>query len=58
MKKFLEFLIQPSTIRGLVVLAGLFGYSVNVTEPENIIVGVASAIGLFETFRNGSKKKE
>ena len=57
MKKILEFLSQSSTIRGLVMLAGMFGYSIDIADPEAIVMGATGAIGLFETFRNGSKHK-
>lgn len=51
MSKILSHLKQPSTIRGLSVLAGLVGVSLSPAHWEAIAAGVAAAIGLIEVFR-------
>lgn len=42
---------EPSTIRGIIVLAGLFGYSVNQDMSEPIATVVAGLLALVEIIR-------
>ena len=53
--KVWEFIKQPSTVRGILILAGLFGYNVDPSNVEAVSMGTAGALGVFETFRNGRK---
>lgn len=48
-KKYLK---QPSTYKGLALLASIAGWSVAPGAFEVIGAGVIAVIGLYETFRN------
>ena len=55
MNKFLSHLKQPSTFRGLAILAGLGGIAVDPAQVNAIAAAVAAVIGLIEVFRKESK---
>jgi len=52
---------EPSTVRGIITLAGLFGYSLNPSLAEPIALCVGGAIALLEIIRkeglHGSEAK-
>jgi len=51
MNKILSHLKQPSTFRGLAILAGLGGIAVDPAQVNAIAAAVAAVIGLIEVFR-------
>jgi hypothetical protein len=55
MNKFLSHLKQPSTFRGLAILAGLGGIAVDPAQVNAIAAAVAAVIGLIEVFRKETK---
>jgi hypothetical protein len=55
MNKFLSHLKQPSTFRGLAILAGLGGIAVDPAQVNAIAAAVAAIIALIEVFRKESK---
>jgi len=55
MNKFICQLKQPSTIRGLAVLAGLVGIKVDPSQTDAISAAVIAILGLIEVFRNERK---
>lgn len=50
------YLKQPSTKKGIILLAGVIGYSLDPTLVEQIATGVISAIALVEVARDEKKK--
>jgi len=57
-EKIKKLVKQPSTIRGLVILAGLIGYSVKPEEINAIIGGIAMLLSVLEILRDEDKGKE
>lgn len=49
----LDRLKEKSTWRGLVIIAGVFGFAVDPAQVEIVGSGVAAAIGLIETVTQG-----
>ena len=47
---------QPSTFRGLAILAGLLGCKVSPQMTDSIAAAVVAVLGLIEVFRNERKK--
>lgn len=50
----IDYAKQPSTYKGLAILAGVAGYSMSPELVEAITTSVVSVIGLIETIRNES----
>lgn len=53
MKTLVRFLKQPSTVRGIIVLAGLFGYQI--IQPEqlsDLLSFIAGLLGIVEVLRD------
>ena len=48
--QFIDKLKEPSTIKGLVVLAGLAGVVIEPSMQEQIILGVTAVYGLIQIF--------
>ena len=55
MNTLLQRLKEPSTFRGLAILAGLCGYAIDPAQLQAISSAVVAAIGLIEVFRNEPK---
>jgi len=51
MNKILSHLKQPSTFRGLAILAGLGGIAIDPAQVNAIAAAVAAVIALIEVFR-------
>lgn len=47
---------QPSTFRGLAILAGLAGVTIDPAQVNAIAAAVAAVLGLIEVFRDERKK--
>jgi len=56
LQRLLSHLKQPSTIRGLVTLAGVFGVVFEPNKVEEIAIAVGTIVGLYEAIRDGEKK--
>ena len=55
MNTILARLKEPSTFRGLAILAGLFGYAIDPAQVNAIAAAVAAVIALIEVFRKETK---
>ena len=55
MNNILARLKEPSTFRGLAILAGLFGYAIDPAQVNAIAAAVAAVIALIEVFRKETK---
>ena len=55
MDKLINKLKEPSTIKGLVALAGLVGYAVSPEQYNKIMLALPVLIGVWETFRKETK---
>jgi len=55
MNNILSRLKEPSTFRGLAILAGLVGVTIDPAQVNAIAAAVAAIIGLIEVFRKESK---
>ena len=55
MNNILSRLKEPSTFRGLAILAGLVGVTIDPAQVNAIAAAVAGIIGLIEVFRKESK---
>lgn len=55
MNAILTQLKQPSTFRGLAILAGLVGIKVSPEMTDSISAAVVAVLGLIEVFRNERK---
>lgn len=53
MNKLLQKLKEPGTIRGLILLIGIFGVNLAPEQQNAIIAGVAAVIGLINVFKRG-----
>jgi hypothetical protein len=53
--KILGYLKQPSTLRGLIGLLGIFGVAVSPEQSASIITATVSLIAAIEVFRNEKK---
>lgn len=59
MKNIIRFLKQPSTVRGLIVLMGVGGYSfVNEQQLTDVLGLCAGLLGIVEVFRDEEAKGE
>lgn len=56
MEKVIAFLKQPSTIKGVMVLAGLVGIHLSAELWQEIGTGIVAAVGLYEAIRNEKSK--
>lgn len=56
LSKLIEHLKQPSTIRGLITLFGVFGVCVEPSKLEEIAVAVGTVVSLYEIVRDGDRK--
>lgn len=56
MNTLISQLKQPSTFRGLAILAGLLGCKVSPQMTDSIAASVVAVLGLIEVFRNERKK--
>lgn len=57
-ERILRLVKQPSTIRALIVLAGLAGYTLDPSLIEQVMQGVVAAIAVYEALRDEEKGKE
>ena len=55
MNTLLQRLKEPSTFRGLAILAGLCGYAIDPAQLNAISSAVVAAIGMIEVFRREPK---
>ena len=55
MNPILAQLKQPSTYRGLTILAGLIGWKLDPSQADAIGAAVVGILGLIEVFRNERK---
>jgi hypothetical protein len=55
MTTLLSKLKEPSTFRGIAILAGLVGFSIDPAHLNAISAAVVAAIGLIEIFRKEKK---
>ena len=55
MNNLISRLKEPSTFRGLAILAGLCGYAADPAQVNAIAAAVAAVIGLIEVFRKETK---
>jgi len=55
MNTLLQRLKEPSTFRGLAILAGLCGYAIDPAQINAISSAVVAVIGLIEVFRREPK---
>jgi hypothetical protein len=55
MNTILARLKEPSTFRGLAILAGLFGLAIDPAQVNAIAAAVAAVIALIEVFRKETK---
>jgi len=53
----IDYLKQPSTLKGLVALAGLLGYAVTPEQLSAYALILPLIVGLFEVVRNEDKAK-
>lgn len=53
--KLSDFLRQPSTLRGMILLAAFFSYKVNPDNLQDILIFSGNLIALIEVFRNENK---
>lgn len=59
MKNIIRFLKQPSTVRGIIVLLGVGGYSVVDEQQLTDVLGLcAGLLGVVEVFRDENKGGE
>jgi PII-like signaling protein len=56
MTTLLKKLKEPSTFRGITILAGLVGFAIDPAHLEAIAAAVAATIGLIEVFRKEPQK--
>lgn len=56
MEKLVAFLKQPSTIKGVMVLAGLVGINLSAELWQEIGTALVAAVGLYEAIRNERSK--
>ena len=57
MNWILRQLKQPSTLKGLFVIAGIIGYNIDPSLQEQIIIAVTAIIAVIEIFRNEHKQQ-
>lgn len=57
MNRFLRILKQPSTIRGIALVASAFGIAVTGGQTEAIVAAVPALIGVYDSFRDEEKGK-
>lgn len=55
MNNILARLKEPSTFRGLAILAGLVGFTIEPAQVNAIAASVAAVLGLIEVFRKERK---
>ena len=55
MNNILSRLKEPSTFRGLAILAGLAGIAIDPAQVNAIAAAVAAVLGLIEVFRKEAK---
>jgi len=57
MRNVFRFIKQPSTLRGLSVLAGVLGFQFQFAAVEQIVTGVGCMLGAIEVLRDEDKPK-
>lgn len=58
MTLLVEWIKQPSTIKGIITLLGTLGFTLTAPQVNLIAVVALSAYGLYQTFRNEDKQIE
>ena len=54
-KKIIKWLKEPSTIRAIIIFAGLLGYGITTQEVNAYATAAASLLSLFELFPDEKK---